>query len=466
MITPQYQEDFINSIPQFKDVISHFYQSNELLNTIFSNLLSDNLMQANMSQSLQKMQFIANQSLSNAIAEFIKQAPDFNPAIKDPEQIYAFQTVLWQILEKHYLQMLANNDFQQAFADLINNAAKDYSPHHFKMSDKITLPTAITFDECAKTIIYQKDRVTLYHYESLAPQRIRTPLLIVYALVNRPTILDLQADRSLIRQLLLAGLDIYLIDWGNPTEEDSNLSLKDYLADYIKHSVNQICQTHQVKAINMLGVCQGGIMSVCYAALNPKQIKNLITIVTPVEYHSPENILGKLLQYLDIDLIVEKWGNISGICIAQSLLNLRPFRLLQEKYRPIIRGTATSDQVTFFSRMESWLHDCPDHPRELFREFIKYFYQQNNLMNNKIVIGKKTVKLKNITMPVLNIYAHDDHLVPPSAAKPLANAISTLDYTELEYKSGHIGVFVSNKALTEIPKLLTEWLEQRDVQKK
>ncbi|MBJ6915428.1 alpha/beta fold hydrolase, partial [Vibrio cholerae] len=89
-------------------------------------------------------------------------------------------------------------------------------------------------------------------------------ILIVYALVNRPSILDLQTDRSLIRQLLLAGFDIYLIDWGYPTAEDSKLSLNDYLSNYLKHSVKQICQLHKVQAINLLGICQGGIMSICY----------------------------------------------------------------------------------------------------------------------------------------------------------------------------------------------------------
>lgn len=466
MINQLNQEEIINSVPQFKDVISQFYQSNDLLQAVFTDFASANLNQIDFAQSLQKIQILANQSLCDAINDFLDQSPNFNLGIKDPEQLHTYQTLLWQILEKHYLIMLANDELQHAFADLINSAAKSYKPIKIKMNDKINIPSSITFDECAKKIIYQKDRVTLYHFTPIAAQRIKTPLLIVYALVNRPTILDIQSDHSLIRQLLLAGHEVYLIDWGNPTEEDSNLTLNDYLSNYLKHCVHQISQIHKVKSINMLGVCQGGIMSLCYSALNPAQIKNLITMVTPVEFHSPENILGQLLQYLDIDLIVNKWGNISGMCIAQSLLNLRPFRLLQDKYQPIIRGTASPEQLTFFSRMESWLHDCPDHPKELFREFIKNFFQKNKFIQNKIVVGKKTVNLKKITMPVLNIYGHDDHLVPPSAAKPLANAVGTSDYTQLEYKSGHIGVFVSTSALVEIPKVISKWLEKRDVQKK
>ncbi len=466
MITQNIQEELINSLPQLKDLIAQFNQSYELLESLFKGIPSDNIAYPEMVETLRQIQFIMTQCLSNAINEFFEQLPEFNRLPNNPELLHRYQNILWHILEKYYLKMLADKNFQNAFAALINNAALHYHPHKLPLSDKITIKPTITFDECAKTIIYQKDRVTLYRYTNLAPQRFRTPILIVYALVNRPSILDLQPDRSLIKELLLAGFDIYLIDWGYPTDADNKLSLNDYLSNYLKHSIKQICQLHKVQSLNLIGVCQGGIMSLCYSALNPKQVKNLITMVTPVEFHSPENILGQLLQSIDIDLVVNKWGNIPGIYLAQCLLNLRPFRLLHDKYQPILRGTATADQLSFFTRMEYWLHDCPDHPKELFREFIKEFYQKNKLINNKLVIGKKSVNLKNINMPVLNIYAHDDHLVPLSSTKPLEYAISSTDYQQLEFNSGHIGVFVSHKALHEIPKAIIKWLEKRDVQKK
>ncbi len=81
--------------------------------------------------------------------------------------------------------------------------------------------------------VYQEDKVTLYHFKSSVEKSLNIPLLMVYALVNRPFMVDLQADRSLVANLLNLGLDIYLIDWGYPSRADRWLTLDDYINGYI-----------------------------------------------------------------------------------------------------------------------------------------------------------------------------------------------------------------------------------------
>src|SRR5690242_9513365 len=71
-----------------------------------------------------------------------------------------------------------------------------------------------------KDAVWQQDKVTLYQYRPAAEQKIRTPVLIVYGLVGRWTMTDLQEDRSLVRNLLSLGLDLYVVDWGNPSRAD------------------------------------------------------------------------------------------------------------------------------------------------------------------------------------------------------------------------------------------------------
>ncbi len=111
-----------------------------------------------------------------------------------------------------------------------------------------------------------------------------TPLLIVYALVNRPSMMDLQEDRSLIRGLLAQGLDVYLIDWGYPDGADRFTTLADYIERFIPRCVEEILRLHRIEKLNLLGVCQGGVMSLCHAALHPERVRNLITMVTPVDF--------------------------------------------------------------------------------------------------------------------------------------------------------------------------------------
>lgn len=112
-------------------------------------------------------------------------------------------------------------------------------------------------------------------------------------------------------------------------------------------------------------------------------------------------------------------------------------------------------------RMEKWIFDSPDQAGETFRQFIKDFFQQNKLLKGEVQIGDYTIDLKNVTMPVLNVFAEQDHLVPPDASRALKGALGGSDYTELSFKGGHIGIYVSGKAQKTIPPAIGEWLTAR-----
>jgi polyhydroxyalkanoate synthase len=64
-------------------------------------------------------------------------------------------------------------------------------------------------------------------------------------------------------------------------------------------------------------------------------------------------------------------------------------------------------------------------------------------------------------MPILNIFAEQDHLVPPDASRALQGLAGTRDYTELSFKGGHIGIYVSSRAQREVPTAIHEWLAKR-----
>ena len=94
-------------------------------------------------------------------------------------------------------------------------------------------------------------------------------------------------------------------------------------------------------------------------------------------------------------------------------------------------------------------------------EFIKYFYQNNALINGNLAIAGRKVNLKDITVPVLNIYARDDHLVPPDSSRALKGLTSSNDYTEMVFPGGHIGIYVSSRAQKTLPPAIADWLSER-----
>ncbi len=103
---------------------------------------------------------------------------------------------------------------------------------------------------------------------------------------------DLDKERSFVKRLLELGIDIYLIDWGYPDAADRYLDMDDYINGYINNCVEQVLQDSGQEQLNLLGICQGGSLSLCYTALNPDKVKNLITMVTPVDFKTPDNMLS------------------------------------------------------------------------------------------------------------------------------------------------------------------------------
>jgi polyhydroxyalkanoate synthase len=310
-------------------------------------------------------------------------------------------------------------------------------------------------------VVYSEDKLSLHHYKPLVDNPDSTPLLIVYSLVNRPYMADLQKGRSLVEGLLKKGLDVYMIDWGYPDAADRYLTLDDYINGYIDNCVDVVSERAGVDKINILGICQGGAFSLCYTSLHIEKVKNLITTVTPVDFHTKDDLLSHMVRNVDMEQLVDTVGNVSGEMLNNTFLSLKPFRLTGQKYLDMVNIMKDEKNALNFMRMEKWIFDSPDQAGEAYKQFITQFYQQNKLIKGEVMIGDDNVNLNNITVPVLNIFAKDDHLVPVAASKALEEHVGTKDYTALEFPGGHIGIYVSGKAQKMIPPTVAEWLNER-----
>ena len=184
-------------------------------------------------------------------------------------------------------------------------------------------------------------------------------------------------------------------------------------------------------------------------------------MVTPVDFHTPDNMLSNWVQEMDVDLFVDTLGNVPADLMNWCYLMLKPFRLNLQKYVGLVDVLDDRKALEDFLRMEKWIFDSPDQAGEAFRQFIKQFYQGNGFVKGGIDIGGRAVDLRSVDMPVLNIYAEQDHLVPPSSSKALAGLVGSDDYSELSFKGGHIGIYVSSRAQREVPGAIHDWLAQR-----
>ncbi len=309
--------------------------------------------------------------------------------------------------------------------------------------------------------VWSDGKVKLYRFVGDGASNGQPPLLIVYALVNRPYMVDLQDGRSLVQKLLASGQDVYVLDWGYPDRSERYLTLEDYLLRYVDGAVAHLRAQHGGAPVNLLGICQGGVFSLCYAALRPHKVRNLVTMVAPVDFHTPDNMLSHWARHVDVDLFVDTLGNIPADLMNASYLMLKPFRLNVQKYVGLMDILDDRQALEDFLRMEKWIFDSPDLAGEAFRQFVKQFYQDNGLVHGRIRIGDEPVDLRRLTMPLLNIYAEQDHLVPPAASRALRGLVGSDDYSELGFRGGHIGIYVSGRAQREVPSAIHGWLSAR-----
>jgi polyhydroxyalkanoate synthase len=338
---------------------------------------------------------------------------------------------------------------------------KSFADNLKKGIENLASVDEVKLAQTEKELVYEDGKRKLYRYQARTKKVCPVPTLIVYAMVNRYTMLDLQPNRSMIRNLLDQGQDVYLIDWGYADRMDRHLTMDDLINGFVDDCVDYIREQHQLEAINLLGVCQGGTFSTIYAALHPEKVQNLITMVAPVDFATNDSLLFVWGKHFDVDLMIDAYGIVPGDMMNQSYQMLAPFSLTVQKYINLVDIMGDEERLGDFLRMESWIFDSPDQPGEVLRQNTKELFQENRLVKGEFELGGQKVDLKKLSMPVLVIYAEFDTLVPPAACKGLLAHVGTKDKQELSYPVGHVGMFVSGKTQATLAPRIAEWINQR-----
>jgi polyhydroxyalkanoate synthase len=314
-------------------------------------------------------------------------------------------------------------------------------------------------------VVYEENKLQLKHYESLTDEQHEVPILITYALINKPYILDLQPDRSVVRTLLEGGFDVYLIDWGEPSILDRSLGLEDYVDRYIDNCVDVVRERSGQDSINLLGYCMGGTLSTMYAALYPEKVRNLGLMAAGLCFEGTGGILEQWGDdaYFDPEAITDTFGNVPAEFLDTGFALMDPVQNYVSKYVRFYENMDDPAFVENFARMEQWLDDGIDVAGTAYVEFLEGIYQENKLANNELYFGDRHVDIGNIEMPVLQIVAEYDHLIPPQASKPFNNRIPSDDTTTMEASTGHIGLSVSSRSHAELWPSVCAWFEQRSV---
>jgi polyhydroxyalkanoate synthase subunit PhaC len=314
-----------------------------------------------------------------------------------------------------------------------------------------------------REIVYEEDRLKVYRYIGEGEPKFKTPLCIVFALVNRPYIVDLKEGRSVVANYVKAGFDTYLIDWGIPTRAERFLTTDDYVNGYMLNVVEHLRERTGSDKVNILGYCMGGTLSTMFTALHQDLVKNLILLATGIDFSTREGLLNLWTdaRYFDVDKFVDTMGNIPAEFLQAAFLMLKPIDNIVDKNINLAENVHRDEFVDDYLYMETWLNDNVPVPGEVYREFAKYLFQQNLLTQNRMRLGRHLVDLRKITCPLLNLMARKDHLVPCSQSEPLNDLVSSTDKEKIVWPAGHIGLAVSSRAQKELWPRAVQWLIDR-----
>ncbi|MDR2160970.1 MAG: class III poly(R)-hydroxyalkanoic acid synthase subunit PhaC [Desulfovibrio sp.] len=346
---------------------------------------------------------------------------------------------------------------------MYNSALESSMRFQEKIVKGLEVFTKLNYDDINKTpkdLVFQIDKVKLYHYKPIVKNPNPIPILLVYALMNKQYIMDLHQDKSFVKKLLELGLDVYIIDWGYPTAQDKYVTTEDYIEEYLDSCIDYIRTSRSLPAINLLGKCQGGTFAAIYTSLYQDKIKNLVCVAAPFDFDVEDGLLFKWSKYFNIDKLVDSFGVIPGDFLNNTFIMLSPYNLAIGKYINIVNSFDDPKALGEFLRMEKWLFDCPAQAGENYRKWMKDLWQQNLLVKGEFVLGGKKIHLKQITVPVLNIYGTKDNLIPASSSIPLLSLLGSKDKEEASFPVGHAGIVASSLSQKQIAPKVANWVKE------
>lgn len=331
----------------------------------------------------------------------------------------------------------------------------------------VTKSLDVSVGETPKELIWSLNKAKLYRYLPTAPpeKRHRTPILLVYALINKPFIFDLVRGRSFIEFMVEAGFDVFLLDWGIPGLEDKNITLEDYVSDYLYRAVRKVLRVSDSPDISLLGYCIGATLTVTFAGAYPEvPIRNIILLTAPVDFtHQPEGSMAVWLDEgrLDVDKLVDTMDNVPGEMIRDWSKLLKPMENFVGIYVNLWKNLGDDAAVHGWQAVNRWVEDVIPVAGEAFRQYVHDFVRGNKLIRGKFSVNGRPVKLSNINAALLNVVAKYDHLVAQSQAEGIMDLIASEDKELRVIPSTHVGIMISHRAKYKLWPEIVSWLSER-----
>jgi polyhydroxyalkanoate synthase len=329
------------------------------------------------------------------------------------------------------------------------------------------MTTKAAIAQTPKELIWTLNKAKLYRYIPVVPaeRRHRIPLLMVFAIMNRPHVLDLRPGHSFAEYMLKHGYDLYLLDWGAPGPEDRNMTFDDYVLEYLPRVVRKLKSVSGSGEFSLLGWCLGALISTLYAALRPDDgLKNLILLTAPLDFSDKQ--AGGFARWtsdqsFNADKLIAAFGNMPGEMIDYGAKALKPVENYIGNYLNLWDNLDNPKVVESWHAMNTWVTDVISMAGATYRQLINEFYKENRLMNGTLTLRGEQVDLSKLRANLLNVIAEADHITPPCQSEGVMAKVGSRDKDLYRIHGGHIGIMAGSGAEKRTWPHIEAWLASR-----
>ncbi len=284
------------------------------------------------------------------------------------------------------------------------------------------------------------------------------PLVLIPSLLNRPYILDLTPQRSLIAQLL-PHRNVYLLDWGDPEPHQRDWQSEQYILHCLLPALH-LLQNHCPKGVHLLGHCMGGMFALAalqQTAAPLSGILSLILLSTPWDFtsiaptirHWPKPVLQQWLQRL-----CPESHRLSSHFLQPLFYARDPF-LFGRKYRQFSQFPPNSSAENHFVALERWVNDAGYLTPAVAEEAFIHWAQENQPKQAQWKVNGASVCPEQLPLPILMLQGRKDAVVPP------ASSLALLPHLKRGHSQflpgGHAGLLVGREGLPHLTSSLHQW---------
>jgi polyhydroxyalkanoate synthase subunit PhaC len=285
-------------------------------------------------------------------------------------------------------------------------------------------------------------------------------LLAVPSLINRAYILDLTAERSLLRALAAAGTRPLLVDWGAPGDLERGFALTDYVAGRLEQALDRVLSEVGGPVV-LLGYCMGGLLALALAQRRRRDFAGLVCLATPWDFHaerpSQAKLLGASLSLLEP--LLRNIGELPVDAIQALFAGVDPLQVIR-KFVGFAALDPDSERAGLFVAVEDWLNDGVPLAAAVARECLGGWYGANTPAAGRWRVAGEAVRPAALDLPSLVVIPDQDRIVPPASAEALAAVLPQAE--ALRPAAGHIGMIVGGGAPERLYEPLIAWLSRLD----